>query len=186
VKTREARIFTALFISVTLCAIILMALGKNPPSAGAFSLDDYFQLQPVEKSIASQIPQYPERWNSIRIFYKKIQKPENTSASNISRPRPNELNCHFYICKGFYGADGQISATEYWNKQLSIKAEAIYKNERPIISSPEKTIHICLLTDNGRRYPMDYQAKRLEKLVGILCRNFDITRQSVHFPELHR
>lgn len=182
--SREARIFTALFISVAICATVLLALGKNPPSAGAFCLEDYYRLEPVEKSVPSTIPQISNRWNSIRIFYKKITKPDKAFIKDISRIRPYDLQCHFYICKGYYGANGQIVSTEQWNEQLSIKSRSISGNEGLRIHSDEKTIYICLLTDNGKRYPSDYQAKRLEALVGMLCKNFEIRPGSVRFPGL--
>ena len=94
---------------MTIGAIVLMALGHNPPSAGPFSLWTYYSLDPVGKAISTQAAQSPENWNSIQIYY------SNTSTGNIDQlaslnglTNPDDINCHFCVYNGLGGTDGQI------------------------------------------------------------------------------
>ena len=48
-QARVAKVLAALLASMTTGAIVLMALGHNPPSAGPFSLWTYCSLDPVKK-----------------------------------------------------------------------------------------------------------------------------------------
>ena len=66
-QPRVAKVLALLLVSMTTGAIILMALGHNPPSAGPFSLWTYYRLDPVNQTIRSQAAQSPNRWNRIEI-----------------------------------------------------------------------------------------------------------------------
>jgi len=68
-QPRVAKVLAALLVSMTTGAMVLMALGNNPPSAGAFCLSRYYRLGPVEKAIRSRAAQSPGRWNCIEIYY---------------------------------------------------------------------------------------------------------------------
>ena len=99
VQSREEKIFAVLLVSITAGAIVLMALGNNPPSAGAFSLSRYYRLGPIEKAILSRSTQSPDRWNRIEIYYSgtKAGNVQQLAALNgLSNPR--DINCHFVIC----------------------------------------------------------------------------------------
>jgi len=121
VKPRQAKLFAALLSSMAACAILLMALGNNPPSAGAFCLNSYYSLEPVEMVLASRAAQYPGRWNSVEICF------SGTKTGNIAQlacwaglDNPDDVNFHFCICNGVGGLDGQILSTERWLRQLSV------------------------------------------------------------------
>ncbi|MCK4821571.1 hypothetical protein KA005_37740, partial [bacterium] len=49
-QVRVAKVLATLLTSMTIGAIVLMALGHNPPSAGPFSLWTYYRLDPVKKA----------------------------------------------------------------------------------------------------------------------------------------
>ena len=111
-QPRVARVLAALLISMTAGAIVLMALENNPPSAGPFCLSSYYRLDPVEQAVISRAAQSPGRWNCIEIYY------SGTKAGNIEQlaalsglAAPQDINCHFVICNGLGGGDGQIQAT---------------------------------------------------------------------------
>ena len=176
-QSREAKVFAALLVSMTTVAIVLMALGNNPPSAGAFSLSIYCRLDPVEKAISSRAAQSPGRWNCIEIYY------SGTKAGNIEQlaslnglASPTDINCHFCLCNGLGGGDGQIQSTEKWQRQWSITSDRTWYGSA-------RTIRICVIADGKTTRPTDFQRKRTEALVEGLCKKFDIAPQSIYYPD---
>ena len=175
-QPRVAKVLAALLISMTVGAIVLMALGNNPPSAGPFCLSTYYRLDPVEKAILSRSYQSPSRWNCIEIYYSA------TKAGNIEQlaslnglASPEDINCHFVICNGLGDGDGQIQPTEKWQRQWSIiPGRTWYGSGR--------TIRLCIIADGKTARPTDFQIKRTEALVEKLCRKFDIRPQAVYYP----
>ena len=161
VHRREEKVFAALLVSITAGAIVLMVLGNNPPSAGAFSLSRYYRLDPIEKVILARSPQSPGRWSCIEIYY------SGTKAGNIEQlaslsglANPKDINCHFVICNGLGGGDGQIQTTEKWQRQWSV----------------------CIRADGKTTLPTDFQIKRVEELVEKLYRKFNIQLESIYYP----
>jgi hypothetical protein len=152
VHSRQTKVFAALLVSITAGAIILKALGNNPPSAGAFCLSRYYGLSPVEKCILSRAAQYPQSWSHIEIYYSST-KP---GGAGIKADATSEhINGHFVICNGRIGYDGQILPTEEWQRQHSIIPEQNPNGKgvsQPVSFGPA---------------PMDFcQPTRLAKLVG--------------------
>lgn len=122
--SRETKVLVVLGVSITLGAIILNALGHNPPSAGAFCLSRYYRLGSVKKTILSRTDQSPGRWSRIEIY---VIVPESGNIKSayvgLSDVGGDEhINCHFVICNGRVGHDGQIEPTEKWQRQSSILA----------------------------------------------------------------
>lgn len=176
VQPREAKIFAALLISMTTGAIALMILGDNPPSAGAFCLSRYYHLDPVEKAISSRVAQLPSRWNSIEIYY------SGTKAGNIEQiasfnglAGPEDINCHFCLCNGLGGSDGQIQPTEKWQRQWSIIPGRTWYGSG-------QTIRICIIADSETARPTNFQIKRTEALVEALRRKFNIQPEYIYCP----
>jgi hypothetical protein len=176
VQPREAKVFVALLVSMIGGTIVLMALGNNPPPAGAFCLSDYYYLDPIEKVIVSRSIQSPDRWNRIDICY------SDTKAGNIEQlaslsgiASPEDINCHFVICNGLGAGDGQIQPTEKWQRQWSIIPErSRYDNSQ--------TIRICIISDGKTTLPTNLQTKRGEALVEGLHRKFNIQFKSIYYP----
>jgi hypothetical protein len=161
---------------MTTGAIVLMALGSNPPSAGPFCLSSYYRLDPVERAISSQAVQSSDRWNCIEIYY------SGTKAGNIDQlaslgglARAEDINCHFVICNGLGGGDGQIQPSEKWQRQWSsIPGRTWYGSS--------KTIRICIITDGKTTPPTNSQIKRVEALVEALHRKFNIPPEFIYYP----
>jgi hypothetical protein len=177
-QPRVAKVLVILPVSMTIGAIVLIALGDNSPSAGLFSLSsDYLQhFEPVEKAIRSRASQSPGRWDRIEIYY------SGTKAGNIEQlaslaglAGAEDINCHFVICNGLGGADGQIQATEKWQRQWSIIP-------RPTWSGSDRTIRICVVTDGKTSRTTNSQKRRTKVLVEQLARNFGIQAESVYYP----
>ena len=185
--SRETKVLVVLGVSITLGAIILNALGHNPPSAGAFCLSRYYRLGSVKKSILSRADQLPGRWSRIEIYVIVPESGNIKSAfggsSDVGGPEhinpvreqnekvSNEVNCHFVICNGRVGHDGQILPTEKWQKQSSV------------IHYSKQTIRICVIVDDKAKTPTDFQIKRTESLAEELSRKFHIQPESIRYPD---
>ncbi len=126
--------------------------------------------------MASRAPQQPNRWNSIEIFY------SGTKAGNIAQlasleglARTEDINCHFCLCNGLGGGDGELSATEKWQMQWPcVSSQAWYGSSQ--------TIRICVIADGKTSGPTDCQRIRAMALVESLCRKFHIQGNSVYLP----
>ncbi|MGE5294109.1 MAG: N-acetylmuramoyl-L-alanine amidase [Solirubrobacterales bacterium] len=147
-----------------------MALGNNPPSAGPFCLSAYYRLTSVDQAVQSKACQTPNRWTSIEIFF------SGTKSGSIQQPAgAADMNCHFVICNGSGAGDGEIQPTEQWQRQYSLQPGRTWQGSG-------KTIRVCLIGDGARTMPTDYQLKRLEMLLEVLCRKFHIPADSVFLP----
>ncbi|MHC4463489.1 MAG: peptidoglycan recognition protein family protein [Planctomycetota bacterium] len=174
--SRQTKVCVILLVSMTVGAIVLMALGNNPPSAGAFCLSRYYSLDPVEKTIMSRAAQSSGRWNYIEIYY------SGTKAGNIGQlaslsglADSKDINCHFVVCNGLGGGNGQIQTTEKWQRQWSvIPGRAWHGNGQ--------TIRICVIADGKTARPTDFQIQSIEALVEALDRKYDILPESICYP----
>lgn len=175
-QPRVVKVLAALLASMTAGAIVLMALGNNPPSAGAFCLWSYYRLDPVERAISSQAAQHPSRWSYIEIYYSGTKAGNIEQLSSLSGLTcPEDINCHFVICNGLGGGDGQIQPTEKWQKQWStIPGRNWYGSSQ--------TIRICIIADPPTTDPTDCQVRRTEALVEALCRKFNIAPEFIRYP----
>jgi hypothetical protein len=170
-QPRVAKVLAALLVSMTAGAIILMALGDNPPSAGAFSLASRI---PVDEAI--RISQSPGRWDRIEIYY------SGTKAGNIEQlaslgglASAEDINCHFVICNGLGASDGQIQPTEKWQKQWSIIPGRTWYGSG-------QTIRICVIADGKSAHPTDSQRQMTHVLIDELSRMFGIRADFVYYP----
>jgi hypothetical protein len=175
-QPRSVKVLAALLVSMTVGAIVLMALGNNPPSAGPFCLSSYYRLDRIEKAVLSRDPQRPGRWNCIEIYYSATKAGNIEQLASLSGlVRPDDLNCHFVVCNGLGGGDGQIQPTERWQKQWSIIPGRTWHGS-------SLTIRICVVADGETAHLTDFQVKRTEALVETLCRKFEITPDSIYYP----
>lgn len=175
-QPRVAKILAALLVSMTTGAVVLMVLGGNHPSAGPFCLSSYYRLNSIDDVVTSRAPQTPFRWNRIEVYY------SGTKAGNIQQlaslsglQSEDDLNCHFVICNGFGGDNGQIQATAKWQNQWSVIPNQTW-------FGTGQTIRICLIGDNKTSHPTDAQTKRTEALVDTLARKFGISPKVIFFP----
>lgn len=175
-QPRVAKVLVALLVSMTVGAVVLMALGNNPPSAGPFCLSSYYRLDPVEEAVSCRAAQSENRWNRIEIYY------SGTKAGNIEQlaslgglADAGDINCHFVICNGLGDEDGHIQKTEKWQKQWSIIPGRTWYGS-------SQTIRICVVGDADRATCTDFQVKRVDALINALQRKFNIRQESVYYP----
>ena len=181
VGSREAKVFAALVASMAAGIVILQALGNNPPSAGAFCLSRYTQTVPVEQAVLSREPQGRVTWDCIEIYYSGTQSGNIQQVSFLCGfANPDDINCHFVICNGLGGTDGQIQPTERWQAQQPVNRE--WLNHEPQAHSSERTIFICIIADYESTRPTASQIKTTQALVRELCSRFGIAPEAVHTP----
>lgn len=179
VQSRETKVLIALLASIIAGALVLNAMGYNPPSAGAFCLSRYNRLAPVEKAVSCETPQDRGRWRRIEIFCSRGGTAEPTQAA--SQGGAAESKCHFFIHNGRAEQDGQIEATRHWKMQWSVNRQAAGSTQPALADA--LTIFVCLTTDSQTDRASDFQIKRAEALVEELCRRFNIWPESVHYPD---
>jgi len=169
-QPRVVKVLGALLVSMTVGAFVLMALGNNPPSAGPFCLAAYYRLDSVDHVIQSKACQAPRRWNSIEIYFSDTQRGSLTQPAGAV-----DMNCHFLVCNGLGGGDGEIQASELWQQQWSVRPSRTWQGS-------DRTIRICLVGDGVHTLPTDCQQKRLLTLLEALCRKFGISADAVYLP----
>lgn len=175
-QPRVAKVLAALLVSMTIGAIVLMVLGNNPPSAAPFSLASYYQLNPAENAIASQAPQSPKRWNCIEVYYSATKAGNIQQLASLSGlSSPDDINCHFVICNGLGGDDGQIQPAEKWQRQWSAVPDRTWYGS-------SQTIRVCIIADGKTTLPTDFQIKRTEALAEALCEKFAIEPECIYYP----
>lgn len=189
-QSRQTKVLITLLISIVVCTIILNTLGHNPPSAGAFCLSQYYRLVPVEKLVRSRQVERPRFWKWIEIYYSEndsndlmrsgvdmgIEKLDSLSCISDQE----NMGCHFIICNGYYGLDGQIKPTEKWKKQLPVTCPPDNDKRRTVLN--EQTIYICVVMNSKMPQPTNFQIKRADVLIEELCREFNIKSGSIIYP----
>lgn len=177
-RSRQTKVLVLLVVSMIAGAVILGALGYHPPTAGAFCLSDYHRLMPVETIVLCRTIQSPECWNRIEI-YRTSEIEELDSLKPVVRNI--DTNCHFVLCNGRIGGDGQILPTEKWKQQVSVHRPSY--NDIQSDRKDERTIFICVITNGPKDRSTHYQMMRTEILVLELCRKFGIRPNFVHYPK---
>ncbi len=183
--SREKKVLVILGISITLGAIVLNALGHNPPSAGAFCLSRYHLLSSVKISILSRADQSRKHWSKIEIDYSGTESGNIEELALLSGvDSPEGVNYHFIICNGNGGKDGLIQATEKWQSQSPIIPGESRNDDAFFCETPTaQTIYICVIADNENSFPTDFQVKRTDELVEGLCRKFNIQPESISYAD---
>jgi len=177
-QSRQTKVLVALVVAMIFGAIILRTLGYHPPSAGAFCLSDYHRLMPVKTTVLCRTTQTPGRWNRIEV-YRTNEIEEIDSLQYIVRNI--DTNCHFLLCNGRIGSNGQILSTEKWAQQMSVCRSSYY--DLGPGAQDERTIFVCVITNGPTTRPTNYQMKRTESLVIELCRRLGIQSKSVRYPD---
>ena len=177
-QSRQTKVLVALVVSMIFGVVILRSLGYHPPSAGAFCLSDYHRLMPVQTTVLCRTTHVPGRWKRI-VIYRTREIQEIDSLQSIVKNI--DTNCHFILCNGRIGGDGQIFPTEKWAQQKPV----VHPSHQDVrtTTQDEGTLYICILTNGSTDRPTNTQIKRTEALVLELCRRLRIQSKSVHYPK---
>lgn len=129
-------------------------------SAGAFSLSDYYGLNPVESAVAGGICDDEGNWRRIETTNVRIDSDDLDSGYQ------------FLIGNGIIGASGQIIPTSGW--------------KNPVCSVPSRNIpdviRIGIIIDKEDSRPNQLQVKRSELLAETLAQKYQIPKQSISVP----
>ncbi len=175
-RPRVTRVLVVLLVSMTTGAVVLMALGNHPPSAGPFCLSTYYRLDPIQQAIDSRVTQVPGRWESVEIYFSGTKAGNIDQLSSLSGlANSDDINCHFVICNGLGGNDGQILTSEKWQKQWSVIPDHTWYGS-------SRTIRVCLVADGKTVKPTNSQIKRAEALVETLSMKFNIPAAKIFYP----
>jgi len=175
-QPRVTRVLMMLLVSMTTGAVVLMALGNHPPSAGPFCLSTYYRLDPIQQAIDSRVTQAPGRWESVEIYFSGTKAGNEAQLASLSGlTNSDDINCHFVICNGLGGSDGQIQTTEKWQKQWSVIPDHTWYGS-------SRTIRVCLVADGRSVRPTNAQIKRTEALIESLAMKFNVPATKIFYP----
>lgn len=163
-------------MSMTVGAIVLMALDKESISAGPFSLASYTNLDPVEEAARRVSTLNIHEWEKIEVSYSKTESGNIASLAGAEELATTEdVNFHFVICNGEGGMDGLIETAKRWQMQ------------RPCLPGKDwygngETIRICLIADGIGQMPTDCQIQRTTALIDALSRDFNLSAERIAYP----
>lgn len=169
-QNRNITVLFSLIASMTIGALVLMALDDRGPSAGAYSLSSYLRLDPVEEVVRNTIKAQPVAWTRIEVVYSYTNggnADELALLTGLADGGPSEF--HFVVCNGNGGNDGQIQAAGHWQQQQPCGRKG-------------ETIRVCVISDRQSSSLTDSQRQRTTALVESLSRTFDINPRLIRYP----
>jgi hypothetical protein len=169
-RNRSITVLFALIASMTIGALILMALDDYRPRAGAYSLASYLRLDPVEHVVKSTVQVTPAKWDRVEVFYSWTSGGNAEDLSLITGlTGASRVDFHFVVCNGSGGEDGGVQAGDLWKVQRSCQDR-------------DGVIRVCVVSDGSVNSLTDRQTKRTIDLVESLSRTFQISPSSIRFP----
>ena len=166
-QRRKVVVMISLVASVTIGAVVLMALDRSVPAGGAYSLASYLRLNPVDKVALDPIEVQPAGWNRIEIYYSQTDSGTAEDLEVIEQLRSSgRMKTHFIVCNGFGADDGQIQSTKDWKTQIAVN----------------NVIRICVIADQKFSPATDCQIRRTTQLVETLSRRFQVLPERIKYP----
>jgi hypothetical protein len=170
-KNRTVKMWASLVASMTVGAVVLMAMDHQKISGGGFSLASFQRLDTVDHALKSDANTEKLNWGSIEITYSHTV---GGTIENIALAQgtltPAEADFHFLIGNGDGAPDGEIVPSHRWNQQIRC-------------ADNSKTIKIIIVSDGMRVRPTDTQIKRLSKLISTLSRYYSISSKDITCPK---
>ena len=176
-RARASKVLICLIASMTVGAVVLIALDKQSLSAGAFSLASYTRLSPI-KEVAQKPDQIrSQNWNGIEISYSGTASGDIEQLSGAKNLASKDINFHFGVCNGIGGVDGKIQAADRWQKQ-----RLCWREQTLAQTVGSTVIRVCVIADGVRTLPTENQIRRTTALVEMLSRKFDIPAGKIRYP----
>ncbi len=176
-QARTSRVLIVLIVSMTIGAVVLMALDNGGPQGGPWwSLVSYLKLNPIEHSVSDAAANSVQTWNRVEVFY------SNTTRGNLRElailhelQTGQDLNAHFIVCNGLGAKDGQIDPTKRWQTQSPCLPDGRWRGT-------VDTVRICVVADGIGTMPKETQRTRTADLVKFLRKKYKISRKQVIWP----
>ena len=171
-RNRSVTVLFSLIASMTVGALVLMALDNHRPitGRGAYSLSSYLRLDPAENAVKNTATKARADWDQVQIYY------SNTSGGNADElalltglANGTKDQFHFVIGNGNGAEDGAIQAGEFWKLQR-------------LCQGRNGLVRICVISDGRAESVTDCQLKRTGALVESLMRTFTISPGNIHYP----
>ncbi|MCK5564803.1 MAG: hypothetical protein KAJ07_06115 [Planctomycetes bacterium] len=171
---RTSRVIASLVASMTIGALVLMALDKQSLTAGPFSLASYTNLNPVEKIATESLISEAQHWDFVEIYYSGTMAGDIEQLAKFNGLSSSEdVNFHFLVCNG--NRDGNIdSSMKWWKQRAALPGQDWFGDSQ--------TIRICVVADGVRTLATDCQIQRTNDLVEELARDFNISKKSIAYP----
>lgn len=171
---RTSRVIAALVASMTIGALVLMALDKQSVTAGPFSLASYTNLNSVEKVATGSLISEAQQWDFIEIYYSETMSGDIEQLAKLNGlTSVEDVNFHFLVCNG--SMDGNIESTTKWVKQRAALPGQDW-------FGGSQTIRICVVADGVRTLATDCQIQRTADLVEDLARDFNVFKKNISYP----
>jgi len=176
-QARTSRVLIGLIVSMTLGAIVLIALDNKggQVKGGTFQLSVYLRHEPVDKVVFGGLSSRGE-WRGIEVYYSQTSGGNARQLALLSGlTGGQDLNAHFVICNGNGGKEGEIERTERWLYQQPCVSSGAWHGSTD-------TLRICVVADGVSRMPTECQKRRTDDLVKELSRSFKIKGNMVIYP----
>ena len=175
-QARTSRVLIGLIVSMTIGAVVLMALDKGAMQGGAFSLSIYLDNDSVDKVALGGLTPDRDEWHRIEVYYSGTTSGNARELAILNGLTSGpDLNAHFVICNGRGGKEGEIERTGRWQFQRPCLSDGKWRGT-------VDTIRICVVTDGVRQMPTECQMARTDELVKMLRKQFAISRSTVIWP----
>jgi hypothetical protein len=169
-RNRNVTVLFSLIASMTVGALVLMALDNHQPIAGAYSLSSYLRLSPAEDAVKNTLTQTTGYWDRVEVYYSQTAGGKADELALLTRlENGNKSEFHFVIGNGNGAGDGVIEAGQYWQLQR-------------LCHGRNGVVRICVISDGRTGSVTDHQIKRTNALVECLLRTFDISPRSIQYP----
>lgn len=171
-QERTSRVLVSLVASMTISAMVLMALESDSLSGGAFSLASYTSLNSPEQVVYGGVLLERGKWSSISVYYGDGSTEQ--LAALIGLKSGQEVSSHFVVYNQERGEDGFIQSTKKWRTQEScVWGDDWYTGN---------TIRICVILDSKTGRCSDCQLKRTAALIETLTRTFNVPADRISYP----
>ncbi len=175
-QARTSRVLIVLIVSMTLGAVVLMALDSGGPRGSAWSLANYLKLDPIGPSVSDAADNSVYTWNRVEVFY------SNTTRGNLRElailhglQTGQDLNAHFIVCNGLGAKEGHIDPTKRWQVQNPCLPDSRWRGT-------VDTVRICVVADGIGTMPTETQGTRTADLVKFLRKKYKISKKHVVWP----
>ncbi len=178
-QARTSRVLIALIVSMTIGAVVLMALDNGGPQGSPWSLSvlqRLNRLNPIEPLVSGAAGSSVHTWNRVEVFY------SNTTSGNLRElsilhglQTGQDLNAHFVVCNGLGAKEGWVEPAERWQAQNPCLPDGEWRGT-------VGTVRICVVADGIGTMPTDIQVTRAADLVKLLSKKFKISRKQVAWP----
>ncbi|MCF7955330.1 MAG: hypothetical protein K9M75_05975 [Phycisphaerae bacterium] len=163
---RTIKVISALVVSMTIGAFVLIALDDQPLADGPFSLKKLSVLAPVRTDIAKGGK--TTDWDGVEVYY------NDDSVCDFDRLVSNgNSQLHFAIGNAGCGKEGFIEVTSKWKSQKPCSLD---------LEQGQKIIRICIINDAGHSQPSNLQVSRATQLVEKLSRLHHISPARIRYP----